>query len=79
VIDYELYARIKYYHDQKGLTPAQIADELQLDRRTVIKWLEEKQFCQRKSGSRSSKLDTFKDTIARMLEAHPYTAVQVQF
>ncbi|MFO7876604.1 MAG: IS21 family transposase [Desulfovermiculus sp.] len=77
MIDYEFYARIKHYHNQKGLTPAQIADELQLDRRTVIKWLEAKQFCPRKSGSRSSKLDTFKDTIVRMLEAHPYTAVQV--
>ncbi len=77
MIDYDLYARIRHYHEQKGLTPAQIANELQLDRRTVAKWLEAKQFCQRKSVARPSKLDPFKDTIVRMLEEHPYTAVQV--
>lgn len=77
MIDYELFTRIKSYHEQKGLKPAQIAAELGLDARTVAKWLEQKRFHPRKSSRRSSILDPFKDAIVRMLEAHPYTAAQI--
>ena len=77
MIDYELYAKIRHYHEQKGLTPAQIGQELELDPRTVTRWLEEKRYRQRASGGRPSKLDPYKDAIVRMLEDHPYTAAQV--
>lgn len=77
MIDFELFATIKSYHEQKGLSPAQIARELSLDPRTVAKWLQTPRFRPRASTMRSSKLDPFKDSIVRMLEAHPYTAVQV--
>jgi transposase len=77
MIDYELFTRIKNYHEQKGLGAAQIARELNLDPRTVARWLETARFHPRKSTPKSSKLDTFKDSIVRMLEAHPYTAVQI--
>lgn len=77
MIDYETYARIKHLHDQKGLAPTQIAHELELDQRTVIRWLEEKHFRTRNLTIKSSKLDVFKDSIIRMLESYPYTAKQI--
>lgn len=78
MIDFELFAKIKHYHEQKGLKPSQIAAELGLDPRTVAGWIAEGRFRQRKgSHKRASKLDPFKSSIVRMLEAHPYTAVQV--
>jgi len=77
MIDFDLFSKIKHYHEQKGLTAAQIARELSLDARTVAKWLQSAQFRPRKSVRRQSKLDPFKDSIVRMLEAHCFTAVQV--
>lgn len=77
MIDYELFARIKNYHEQKGLTVGQIARELSLNPRTVARWLQQKGFQPRKSTPRPSKLDPFKDSIIRMLETYPYTATQV--
>jgi transposase len=77
MIDYETYVKIKLYKDQHGLKCSQIARELNLDYRTVEKWLDQKQYQQRKSSRRVSKLDPFKVRIVRMLEAHPYTAVQI--
>ena len=77
MINYELYARIKHYHEQKGLTAAQIAKELDLDPRTVVKRLSGNQYHPRKSALKASKLDPFKNSIVRMLETHPYTGVQI--
>jgi hypothetical protein len=69
MINYEIFCKIKSLRED-ALTPAHIARELALDPRTVAKWFEEKQFRPRKTGSRPSKLDPFKDDIVRMLEAH---------
>lgn len=77
MIDYETFVKIKVYKDQHGLKCSQIARELNLDYRTVEKWLDQKQYQQRKSSRRASKLDAFKVQIVRMLEAHPYTAAQI--
>ncbi|HQN20309.1 MAG TPA: IS21 family transposase, partial [Syntrophobacteraceae bacterium] len=77
MIDFELFARIKNCHEQKGLSASQIAEELGLDPRTVSKWLRESRFRQRAPVLRASKLDPFKTTIVRMLETHPYSAAQV--
>jgi transposase len=77
MIEYDTYARIKNLHEEKGLTAPQIAQELGLDERTVKSWLKEKKFHQRKSVQRPSKLDPFKDTIVRMVESYPYSAIQI--
>jgi transposase len=78
MIDFELYSKIKAYHELEGLKPTQIAGELGLDPRTVEKWLGEKRFRPRKSYvQRKSLLDPFKDSILRMLESHSYSAVQI--
>lgn len=77
MIDYELYCKLRRLKDHEGLSAAQIARELAMDPRTVVKWLARERFSQRKAAPRSSKLDPFKTEIARLLESHPFTAAQV--
>ena len=77
MIDYETFVKIMMYKDQNALKCSQISRELNLDYRTVEKWIEKKHYQQRKSPRRTSKLDPFKGQIQRMLETHPYTAAQV--
>jgi transposase len=77
VIDYELYCKIRDYHENRGLTIAQIARELNLNERTVAKWLNADKYRQREIDPRPSKLDPFKPQIVRWLETHPYTATQI--
>jgi transposase len=77
VIDYETFLKIKTYHEQHDLKPSQIADELQLDPRTVEKWIAKKSLTPRATKRRVSKLDPFKHDIVRMLEQHPYSAMQI--
>ncbi len=77
MIDYELYCKLRRLKDHEGLSAAQIARELAMDPRTVVKWLARERFSQRKAAARSSKLDPFKTEIARLLESHPFTAAQV--
>lgn len=77
MIDYELFCRIKALKDNEGLTPPQIARELNLDVRTVARWLTEPRFKPRQSDLRASKLDPYKADINRMLNCHPYSAAQV--
>jgi transposase len=77
MIDYETFVRIRNYLDRDGLKYTQISDSLGIDQRTVAKWANEKRYQPRKSSSRKSKLDPFKDDILRMLEKHPYSGMQI--
>jgi len=77
MIDYALFSKIRHLNQHDGLTAQQIARELAMDVRTVKKWLDQTRFRPRKSSPRASKLDPFKGDIVRMLQAHPYTAIQV--
>lgn len=77
MIDYPTFCQIRLLHDQKNLKASQIAQELQLDPKTVEKWIRRPTYQQRQSPRRSSILDPFKDSIVAMLERHPYTAQQI--
>ncbi|NGZ27980.1 MAG: IS21 family transposase [Magnetococcales bacterium] len=77
MINYETYIRIKEFHQQRGLTVTQIAQELALDPRTVADWLAQAHFRPRQDTPRPGKLDPFKPVILRLLEHHPYTAAQL--
>jgi transposase len=77
MIDYELYCKLRHLKDHEGLSAHQIAGELAIDPRTVVKWLARERFCQRKAVPRTSKLDPFKAEIARLLESHAFSAVQI--
>lgn len=76
MIDYDQFCRIKQYQNE-GLKASQIADELGVDSRTVGKWMQLERYQPRLPGLQRSKLDRYKDEIVRMLERHPYTAMQV--
>ena len=77
MIDYETYVRIRNYFTRDGLNYSQIADELNLDHRTVARWANEERYLPRRSAKRPSKLDPFKNDIVRMLERHSYSARQI--
>ena len=77
MIDYELYCKIKDYHDNRRLGVPQIARELALDERTISRWLNADKYRQREIAPRPSKLDAYKAQIVRWLETHPYTATQI--
>ena len=77
MIDYQTYCQIHWLHEQKNLKASQIAEELQLDPKTVEKWMDQPNFDRRKSPQRSSKLDAFKGPIVAMLQRHPYSAQQI--
>jgi transposase len=77
MIDYELYCKIKDYHQNRRLSVPQIARELSIDERTVSRWLNADKYRQREIVPRPSKLDPHKRQIVRWLESHPYTATQI--
>jgi transposase len=77
MIDYPTFHEIRRLRDQEHLSAAQIAAALNLDERTVSKWLDVEKYQPRKTGPRRSKLDPFKSAIVRLLSQHPYTAVQL--
>lgn len=77
MIDYQTFCQIRHLHEHDGLNVAQIAHALSLDARTVTTWLAKTHYRPRRASTRSSKLDPYKRTIGQLLEAHPYSAVQI--
>ena len=77
MIDYQTYCRIHDAHQQQRLNISQIARTLDLDPKTVTKWLAEPRYRPRLHAPRASKLDPFKTRIQQWLEAHPYSAQQI--
>ena len=77
MIDYETFCRLRQLHDVKGLKASQIAAELDLDPKTVERWLAQPTYQRRQGTRRASKLDSFRGQIVALLERHPYTAQQL--
>jgi len=77
MIDYETYCRIKKFHENEGLKISQIAAELNLDQRTIKKWLKEEHFRARNNTIRTQIIDPFKSDVLALLESHPYSAMQI--
>ena len=77
MIDYDTYAKIHHLQARDQLSATQIARQLGLDIRTVVYWLAQAHFRQRQAKTRASKLDAYKPVIQRLLERHPYSAVQI--
>lgn len=77
MITYSQYAKIHELRHNRNLNLAQIAAEMSLDPKTVVKWLARERFEARKNKGRSSKLDSLKPQIQSWLERHPYSAQQV--
>ncbi len=77
MIDYETFCTIKQYREQERLTLAQTARALGLHPLTVAKWAKREHYRARRPAPRMRKLDPFKPEIIRLLETHPYSAVQI--
>lgn len=78
MLNYETYCKIRDHLGRQSLTPAQTAQALGIDVRTVSKWAEVEQFGPRASTTpRVGKLDAFKGQIVRWLDTHPYSAQQI--
>ena len=77
MIDYQTYCQIRHLYLQEKLLFGQIARELKLDLKTVLKWARREKFQKAPCPQRKSKLDPFKGQIIGLLERHDYTAQQV--
>ena len=79
MIDYQSYCQIRHLREQERLSITQIAAALSLQRSTVRKWLGREKFERRRAKlpARGSKLDPLKGVIVRLLNTHPYSAVQL--
>lgn len=78
MLNYETYCKIRDHLGRQSLTPAQTAQALGLDVRTVAKWAQVEQFRPRACKTpRTGKLDAFKGQIVRWLDTHPYSAQQI--
>jgi len=75
MIDYATWCAIRD-GGEKHLNPAQLADTLGLDIKTVRHWIG-RPYQPRAKVQRPSKLDPFKGRIVGWLDAHPLTAQQV--
>ena len=78
MISYPTFCRLRQLRDQDRLDISQIAAELRLHRQTVATWIDRTEYRQRATKRvRPSKLDPFKDTIARLLSRFDYTSSQL--
>jgi transposase len=77
MIDYDLFHKIKYLQKEEGLKVSQIASHINLDERTVKKWISKEKFENRKQSNRTSILDPYKLQIKSLIEKYNLTGVQV--
>ena len=77
MIDYQTFHQIRQLHDQEHLSVAQIAAALHLDERTVDQWVRRPTYQPRARAQRTSILDPYKGTVARLLATHPFTVEQL--
>jgi len=76
MIDYLTYCQIRSLHEDQKLKRAQIARQLQLNKKTVGYWLRHP-YHEHKRPNRSSKLDPHKPRIQAWLQEHDFTAQQI--
>lgn len=77
MITYQTFCEIRRLRDQEGLSIPQIAEAVELDPKTVAKWVERWEYGPRKPSPRPSKLDPYRPQIVRLLALHPFSARQI--
>ena len=77
MIAYQTYCQIRQLYTEKKLSCRQIARELNLNWKTIRKWVRRESFQKAAAPKRPSKLDPFKGEIVRLLERHDYSAQQI--
>ena len=76
MIAYATYCQIRSLRQEQKLRVGQIAQQLQLDKKTVRYWLQHEYNVPRRP-QRGSKLDPYKPRIKSWLETHDLSAQQV--
>ena len=69
MIEYATYCRIRSLRQEQKLKVGQIAQQLQLDKKTVRSWLQH-DYHQSQRPGRGSKLDAHKPLLKSWLEIH---------
>ena len=77
MIDFSQYTQMQHLHKESKLGATQIAEQMSLNVKTVIRWLARERFEARRNKGRSSKLDPHKANIRSWLEQHAYSAQQI--
>ena len=77
MIDYETYLQIHTLKKEQKLKPSQIAETLNINIKTVQKWIKIPRYQPRKTSRGISKLDPYKSRIQDLLDRHPYSAQQL--
>jgi transposase len=77
MIDKELFWKIKDLEEHKKMSVTQISKEVNLDRKTVQKWLETEYLIPQTRPQRISILEPYKKIIQSMLDVTDYSAVQI--
>ena len=77
MIAYHAFCEIRRLRDQEGLSIPQIAQAMDLNPKTVAKWVARSEYGPRKPAPRPSKLDAYRGQIARLLALHPFSARQI--
>ena len=74
MISLDTFLQIRHqFHNQHREIP-RIAPNLDLDKRTIAKWAQQREYCPRKTGLRQSKLDSFRPKILKLLEEQGLSA-----
>ena len=77
MLSYEQFARLRYLLDVEDCSPAQVAQAMGLNLKTVQVWASRPTYVARQQPARPSQLDPHKTDIPRLLEQHPYSARQI--
>jgi len=77
MINFHTYKEIQYLRNNLKISYAEIGRRLQIDPRTVSKWANSDQFVQRRSSSRGSILDPYKDAVRRQYEVEKCTGTEI--
>lgn len=76
MIDFHIYCQLHQLKEQ-GLSCNQICQKLNLNKRTVRKWLKISSYQPKQITVKASVLDPFKKTVTAWIEKHPYSAMQI--
>jgi len=77
VITAEIYHQIYHMYKTDEMSVRQISKKLELDKKTVKKWIDKGYFANSKRTSKVSILEPFKDLIKGLLEHADYSSVQI--
>ena len=77
MLSYAQFSQLRYLLDGEHCSPAQVAQAMGLNLKTVQVWASRPTYVARQQLPRPSQLDPHKADILRLLQQHPYSARQI--